>query len=162
MRIVRTAVSLAAATLLMAGCAFGPAVQPGMSRDQVLASYGTPTRVVATPSGTRLQYSRQPAGQSVVMVDLDAAGRVVSARQMMALEELSKIEPGRWTREDVEREFGPPALVDRVASWPGDIMTYRWRDAEQNKFFWVYLDAGNRVQRTGQGMEIPARFRDDD
>ena len=153
--------SLAAAALLLAGCAFTP-VTPGMSRDEVMTSYGTPTRVVAIGSGTRLQYSAQPAGQSVVMVDLDAAGQVVSVRQVMALKELSKIEPGKWTREDVEREFGRPATIDRVASWPGDIMTYRWRDVAQDMYYWVYLDGGNRVQRTGQGMEIPIRMHDKD
>ncbi|MBH2018546.1 MAG: hypothetical protein I8H91_03085 [Burkholderiales bacterium] len=158
MKIVKTVFSLAAAALLMAGCAF-TSVQPGMSRDQVLASYGKPTRVVPVGSGTRLQYSRQPAGQSVVMVDLDAADKVVAVREVMTLREFLRIEPGKWTREDVEREFGPPARVDEVASWSGDIMTYRWRENNiQDMFFWVYLDAGNRVQRTGQGMEIPSRM----
>ncbi|MBH1957843.1 MAG: hypothetical protein I8H70_04070 [Burkholderiales bacterium] len=158
MKIVKTVFRLAAAALLMAGCAF-TSVQPGMSRDQVLASYGKPTRVVPVGSGTRLQYSRQPAGQSVVMVDLDAADKVVAVREVMTLREFLRIEPGKWTREDVEREFGPPARVDGVASWSGDIMTYRWRENNiQDMFFWVYLDAGNRVQRTGQGMEIPGRM----
>ena len=161
MKFGQTFFSLTAAALLLAGCAFTP-VTPGMSQAEVMASYGTPTRVVVLSAGTRLQYSAQPAGQSVVMVDLDAAGKVVSVRQVMTLKELSKIEPGKWTREDVEREFGRPATIDRVASWSGDIMTYRWRDAVQDMFYWVYLDAGNRVQRTGQGMELPMRLFDRD
>lgn len=161
MRFSKAFFSLAVGVLLLAGCALTP-VTPGMSREQVMASYGTPTRVVATSTGTRLQYSAQPAGQSVVMVDLDAAGQVVSVRQVMTIKELSKIEPGKWTRDDVERAFGRPATIDRVASWPGDIMTYRWRDAVQDMYFWVYLDAGDRVQRTGQGMEIPVRLFDKD
>ena len=161
MKCIKTVFCQAAAALLLAGCAFKP-VMPGMSRDEVVASYGTPTRVLTAASGTRLQYSTQPAGQSVVMVDLDAAGKVISVRQVMALNEFSKIEPGKWTREDVEREFGRPAAMDRVASWSGDIMTYRWRDVVQDMYFWVYLDANNRVQRTGQGMEIPVRMNDND
>jgi len=154
MKIVKLAVSLGAAAALAAGCALTP-VTPGMSREQVVASYGTPTGIVPLASGTRLQYSRQPAGQSAVMVDLDAAGRVTAVREVMKLQEFLRIEPGQWTRGDVEREFGPPARVDRVASWPGDIMNYRWRDSVQDMFFWVYLDAGNRVQRIGQGIELP-------
>ena len=94
------------------------------------------------------------------MRHLDAAGKVVTARQMMTLAELSKIEPGKWTRDDVEREFGRPASMDRVASWLGDIMSYRWLDITQDMYFWVYLDGGNVVQRTGQGMEIPVRIND--
>jgi hypothetical protein len=146
------------AALLAAGCATG--VQPGMSREQVLASYGTPTRIVPLDSGTRLQYSRQPAGQSAVMVDLDASGKVVSARQVLNMRDFSRIEVGKWTREDVEREFGRPAKVDGVGSWPGDIMTYRWRDGDQDMFFFVYLDAAKVVQRVGQGMEFPMRVND--
>lgn len=154
MKILKTFVSLAAAAVLATGCAFSP-VQPGMSREQVMASYGTPTRVVPLATGTRLQYSRQPAGQSAVMVDLDAAGKVVDVREVLKLQEFLRIEPGKWTRDDVEREFGPPARIDGVASWSGDIMNYRWRDNLQDMFYWVYLDADNRVQRTGQGVEFP-------
>ena len=154
MKIVKMAASLAAFAALMAGCAFAP-VQPGMPRDQVMASYGRPSDTVPLASGMRLQYSRQPAGQSAVMVDLDAAGNVTAVREVLKLQEFLRIEPGKWTRDDVLREFGPPARVDRVASWSGDIMNYRWRDSVQDMLFWVYLDAGNRVQRTGQGIELP-------
>ena len=161
MKLAKTVFILTAVVLLLAGCAFTP-VKPGMSRDEVLASYGTPTRILPVGSGTRLQYSLQPAGQSVVMVDLDAAGKVVSVRQVMTLRELSKIEPGAWTRADVEREFGPPARVDGVASWTGDILNYRWRDSDLDMLFYVYLDANNRVQRIGQGMEFLIRMNDND
>ena len=159
MRAVKTVSSLALAVLLVAGCVVST-LRPGMSREEVVAQYGKPSRVLALPAGSRLQYSSQPAGQSALMVDLDAASKVVAVRQMMTIAELSKIEPLRWTREDVEREFGRPASIDRVASWPGDIMSYRWLDITQDMFFWVYLDASNVVQRTGQGMEIPVRMND--
>lgn len=159
MRAVKSFSSLAVAMLLVAACALAP-LRPGMSREDVVVHHGQPSRVLALPAGTRLQYSLQPAGQSAVMVDLDAAGKVVTVRQMMTLAELSKIEPGKWTRDDVEREFGRPASMDRVASWPGDIMSYRWLDITQDMYFWVYLDGSNVVQRTGQGMEIPVRMND--
>ena len=158
MNMVKTVSAAALAALLAAGCATG--VQPGMSREQVLASYGTPTRTVPLPSGTRLQYSAQPAGQWAIMVDLDAAGKVVGSRQVLNPQDFSRIEVGKWTRADVEREFGPPAKVDGVASWSGDIMTYRWRDGDQDMFFFVYLDAAKVVQRVGQGMEFPMRVND--
>ena len=154
-------VALACAASLT-GCALTP-VQPGMSQADVLKLYGTPTRIVSLNPGTRLQYSTEPAGQSVVMVDLDAAGKVVNVRQVMTPAEFSKIQPGQWTRGDVEREFGRPASVDRVASWTGDIMTYRWLSSNiYDMYFWVYLDGRNVVQRTGQGIEFPARMKDND
>ncbi|MDB5963888.1 MAG: putative lipoprotein transrane [Polaromonas sp.] len=146
----------AACAALVAGCTTPP--PPGAPREAVVQRYGNPTSVVTLPTGTRMQYSRQPAGQSVVNVDLDASGRVVSTRQALTPDNFLRIgseAPGKWTRADVERELGRPARVDRVGSWRGDIMTYRWLDAtQQDMLFYVYLDPGNTVQRTGQGMEI--------
>ncbi|OGB09971.1 MAG: hypothetical protein A3E79_17105 [Burkholderiales bacterium RIFCSPHIGHO2_12_FULL_61_11] len=157
MKIVKTFLCMMMVLLALAGCAFRSA-QPGMSQQEVIARNGTPSRVLPLGAGTRLQYSGQPSGQWAFMVDLDAAGRVIASRQVLARNEFSRIKIGRWTREDVEREFGRPAWVDHVASWPGDIMTYRWLDGGQAMYFWVYLDGANVVKRTGQGMEFPPRM----
>jgi len=160
MKFLQTWGGVALAGLVLAGCAITSA-KPGMTRDEVVAAYGRPTAIVPISNGTRLQYSRQPRGQSVVMVDLDANGRVVSAREVLTPAEFAKVDVGKATRGDIERAFGPPASIDRVASWPGNIMTYRWRDTVADMFFFVYLDAANVVQRTGQGMEIPSRWEVD-
>ncbi len=146
-------VGLALAAILVSGCAVVQ-VAPGTQRADVLARYGQPTREVPIANGSRLQYSLQPAGQEAVMVDLDTAGRVVSSRQVLQSSEFARIGLKQWSRADVEREFGPSASIDRVANWPGDIMTYTWLDASQDMFFYVYLDAANIVQRTGQGMDF--------
>lgn len=148
------------AALLASGCAFQP-LQPGASRAEVLSHYGSPSAELTTASGTRLQYSRQPYGPSVVNVDIDSSGRVVSVREQMNPAAFGQVEVGKWSRADVERQFGRPAIVDRVASWSGDVMTYRWRDVSQPMFFYVYLDAANVVQRTGQGMEFLVDVRQD-
>ena len=153
------------AALLLAACAspFGAAnIAPGTPRDDVLARMGQPSRVVPLPNGAhRLQYSLQPAGQYAWMVDLDAAGRVMSARQVLVEHEFNRIVPGQWTRADVEREFGPPARVDGVASWNGPVMTYRWRDLQgADMFYWVYLDQQGIVRRAHPGMEFRDRFFD--
>lgn len=151
----------ATALLLLGGCAV-QTVPPGASREEVIALYGKPSREVPLPPGSRLQYSRQPSGHSAVMVDLDATGRVVAVRQVMSPADFARVVPGQWTRADTEREFGRPAFVDQVASWTGDIMTYRWRDSTGfDMFFWVYLDPANVVRRTGQGMEIKSKGFDD-
>lgn len=143
--------------LLAAGFLSGCAVQqvvPGTPRAEVLAKYGKPAHEVPIANGSRLQYSYQPSGQQAVMVDLDAAGRVVSSRQVLQSAEFARIGINQWSRADVEREFGPSATIDRVANWPGDIMTYHWQDASQDMYFYVYLDSANIVQRTGQGMDF--------
>ncbi len=143
---------------LLTGCAGNPLsgydMQPGTSRQAVIQRMGQPYRVVTLPAGERLQYSMQPYGQFAWMVDIDRAGNVVQARQVLTETNFNRIEPGKWTREDVEREFGRPAWVDGVASWKGPIMTYRWRHADRSDmFYWVYLDERNVVQRAHPGME---------
>ena len=146
--------AVAALTIaLLSGCSVVQ-VKPGTPRAEVLALYGQPSREVPIANGSRLQYSYQPAGQQAVMVDLDAAGRVVSSRQVLQSTEFARIGINQWSRADVEREFGRSATIDRVANWPGDIMTYHWQDASQDMFFYVYLDSANIVQRTGQGMDF--------
>ncbi len=150
---------LACLAALLAGCVGNPfnafQIAPGTPRDAVLARMGPPQRVVRLPTGERLQYSMQPVGQYAWMVDLDAAGRVVQARQVLTQADFNRIVPGTWTRDDVEREFGRPAWVDGVASWRGPIMTYRWRDVQNSDmFYWIYLDERNVVQRAHPGMEF--------
>jgi hypothetical protein len=146
------------AALLVAGCATNAAnawnLAPGTPRDEVLARLGPPLRTVALPDGTqRLQYSMQPHRHYAFMVDLDVAGRVVRSRQVLALAEFGRIQDGTWTRADVEREFGPPAWVDRVRSFDGDVLTYRWMDGNDPMFFWVYVDARGVVRRAHPGIE---------
>lgn len=159
---MKTLLTAIAAALLLTACASFDPPAPGATREEVLRRYGQPTRIVPLAGGTRLQYSQQPAGQHSTMVDLDAAGKFVSARQVLRLSEFNKIPvDGRWTREDAEREFGPPASVDHVANWDGDILAYRWLDNVQPMLFWVYLDRQNVVRRTGQGIEHRNRYMED-
>jgi hypothetical protein len=146
-----------AALLALAACAtpfIGFELPAGTSREAVIARMGPPTGVVPLPDGERLQYSLQPFGQYAWMVDLDRTGRVVQARQVLDEIDFNRIQAG-WTRADVEREFGPPALVDRVSSWPGPIMTYRWKDpVGGDMFYFVYLDQQGIVRRAHPGMEF--------
>ncbi len=138
--------------LLLAGCAVFSPVHPGMTRAQVQERLGAPTAVVPLPGGEeRLQYSGQPLGQSATMIDLDASGHVLRDRQVLTAADFARIQPG-WSRADVLREFGPPAKIDRVLSWDGDVWTYRWR-ADGDMFYWVYFDPAGQVGRTQQGME---------
>lgn len=157
MRATFPALTLAVAAVLLSACASNPfnayGVQPGTARDAVVARLGQPTRVVPLPSGERLQYSLQPFGQYAWMVDLDSAGKVLQSRQVLTAAEFHRIAPGQWTRADVEREFGPPARVESVASWKGPILTYRWSDGS-DMFYSVYLDERNVVQRAHPGMEF--------
>jgi hypothetical protein len=125
-----------------------------MTREQVLASWGQPTRSVALPDGQRLQYSQQPSGQRVFMVDVDAGGQVRSVRQVMNRSDFARIATdGSWMRADVEREFGPAPDNERVSSWDGPILTYRWREGMIDLYYWVYLDSAGVVRRAHEGVD---------
>ena len=145
---------LACAALWLGGCSVFPvaSVKPGMSREEVTAAMGPPTAAVNLQQGVRLQYSGQPSGQFAYMVDLDAAGRVASVRQVLNEKDFGRSVPGSWSEADVLREFGRPALITRVGSWNGDILTYRWYGM-QDMFYWVYLDSGRVVQKAHAGVE---------
>jgi outer membrane protein assembly factor BamE (lipoprotein component of BamABCDE complex) len=142
---------------LLAACAHptnGWNVAPGTPQDQVIATMGRPSAVVPLAGGgQRLQYSMQPLGHYAFMVDLDASGKVVQSRQVMTPAEFHRIEPGKWTRDDVLREFGRPAWVDGVSSFQGSVWTYRWLENNNPMFYWVYLEPKGVVQRAHPGME---------
>lgn len=145
--------ALAALGLVLAGCVALSSVQPGMTRAEVESQMGRPTAVVPLPDGEqRLQYSSEPAGQTVYMVDLDASGQVLRKEQVLTAASLARIKPG-WSRADVLRDFGPPARVDHVANWHGDVWTYRWR-SDTDMYYWVFFDQEGKVGRTQQGMEF--------
>jgi hypothetical protein len=152
-----------ALAVLLAACATVQSFTPGMPRAEVLSRWGQPTRVVPLPAGgERLQYSFQPMGQEAVMIDLNAAGQVVQARQVLNEREFARVAvDGSWTRADIEREFGPPAFVDAVSRWNGSVWTYRWRGGMVDQMFWVFFDPSGRVRRTQMGMD-PRQFRDRD
>ncbi|MFN3495874.1 MAG: hypothetical protein ACK40L_15340 [Hydrogenophaga sp.] len=147
MRLQAMAVALLAG--LLAGCSnFPERVVPGETRAEVERRLGAPTAVHALAEGTRLQYSRQPAGQQVFNLDLDAQGRVVRVQQSLEAANLARIETDRWTREDVLREFGRPALVDRVARFEGDVWTYRYLEAfSLARLMHIHIDPQGTVRR---------------
>ena len=122
----------------------------------MIARSGPPTRAVPLAGGgERLQYTLQPLGHEAWMVDVDSAGKVVRTWQALTIDNFDRIQPG-WMQGDVEREFGPPAQIDGVASWRGPVWTYRWRDVVNTPmFFWVYFDERGVVGRAHPGMDLP-------
>jgi hypothetical protein len=141
------------AALSLAGCASFP-VPEGEQREQVLERYGKPTAELSRGTTTRMLYSGQPYGQYVWIVDLEPTGRVARSYQALTLNEFARIDTsGTTTTDDILWAYGRPASVDHVASWKGDIWTYRWNDG-LDKFFWIYFDPAGMVRRTQQGLDM--------
>ena len=124
---LRRAAGLALALGLLGGCAAPDWAKLGAARADVVASLGTPvSRAVLPGGGERLLYTTQPSGFSVFHLDFDAEGRLVRREQVLTQERLAAIPVGQWTVADVQRTFGPPMRVERVARFDGDIWTYRF------------------------------------
>ena len=153
--------SIAIAVLGVTGCASNPdRVAAGASRDDVLRSYGAPTADIRTPGGERLQYSRQPAGQQVYNIDLNAEGKVVSVTQAMTEAQFALVQLDVWRVADVVRAFGKPALTGQVYSFKGDVWSYRYDYFGTHKQFHVFIDPQGVVRRTQVTEEIEVRHRE--
>ncbi|MCZ2104398.1 MAG: hypothetical protein OZ923_04130 [Comamonadaceae bacterium] len=145
------------AGLLLAGCAVPQWQKPGTPLAQIEQGMGQPTRSVALPDGgQRLIYSYQPSGQQVWQMQFDAAQRLVSATQVLTVEQFQKLRPGVDTRASVLDTFGPPALVEGVASFEGDVWTYRILENNIPRLASVHIDPRGIVQRVVFTDEIRA------
>ena len=132
----------------LAGCAVPEWQKPGTPQAEVERAMGRPTLAVPLPGGgERLLYSRQPAGQQVYHMDFDAPRRLGRVTQVLTLEAFHALRNGEDTRDSVMRQFGPPALVEHVASFKGDIWTYRILDASIARQAHVHIDPAGVVRR---------------
>lgn len=150
-----------AAGLLAAlvGCATPQGQKPGTSRAAVRSALGVPTQTEALAGGgERLLYSQQPAGQQVWQLDFDAAHRLVASRQVMTEAYFQALRNGVDTRQSVLAMFGPPALVEHVASFDGDIWTYRLMENLTWRLAHVHIDPGGVVRRVMFTDEILGDF----
>ncbi len=145
--LLRTA--LLGLAMVLSGCALMPErLLPGTPRADIVQRLGAPTGEYALPDGTRLQYSRQPAGQQVYNLDLDAQGRLRKVEQVLDIFWMQQnIALDRWTRDDVLRHMGRPALVERVWSFTGDIWTYRFLEFNNPRQAHVHIDPQGVVRR---------------
>lgn len=132
----------------LAGCMVPEWQKPGMPRAEIEKGMGVPTEVLALPDGgTRLLYSRQPAGQQVYHMDFDARQRLVRVDQVLDLNHFYALRNGVDTRDDVYRVFGPPAKVEGVYSFKGDIWTYRFMDNGNPRRAHVHIDPAGVVRK---------------
>lgn len=141
--------TLLCVTLVLSGCALMPErLLPGTPRADIVQRLGAPTGEYPLPDGTRLQYSRQPAGQQVYNLDLDAQGGLRKVEQVLDIFWMQQnIALDRWTRDDVLRHMGRPALVERVWSFTGDIWTYRFLEQNNPRQAHLHIDPQGVVRK---------------
>lgn len=145
--------SLAAATALVAACAFAPPFRAGQSEAEVVAAAGVPTGRYAMPGGgSRLEYASGPMGRTTWMVDLDAQGRVQRFEQVLDEWHFSQIGDG-MPRDELLRRIGRPA--HRAGEWMNR-ETWSWRYPTNDcLWFRVTLSPEGRVISGGGYMPDP-------
>ena len=137
-----------ALALTLGACAVPEWQKPGTSRVEVERNMGRPTLVDPLPAGgERLLYSRQPAGQQVYHLDFDAQQGLVRVQQVLTPANFFALRDGVDTRDSVYRQFGPPALVEKVASFRGDLWTYRLLDHGLPRQASVHIDPAGVVRK---------------
>ena len=147
-RCLGTGASALALAVLLSACASPDREKPGALHADVLARLGAPhSTTVLEGNRERLLYSTLPAGRRVFHLDFDATGRLERAEQVLTFARFSGIALNQWTRADVERTFGPPALVERVARFDGDVWTYRFMDGNEPRMAHIHIDRTGTVRQ---------------
>ena len=139
----------------ISGCALPAREKAGALRAEVVARLGPPTAVFALPAGERLMYSELPAGFAAYNLDFDASGRLVRNEQVLTQARFENLPVGIWTTADVQRTFGAPLRVERVARFEGDIWTYRFRQNSDPRLAHVHLDRQGVVRQVLFTDELP-------
>ena len=139
----------------ISGCALPAREKAGALRAEVVARLGPPTAVFALPAGERLLYSELPAGFAAYNLDFDASGRLVRNEQVLTQARFESRPVGVWTTADVQRTFGAPLRVERVARFEGDIWTYRFRQNSDPRLAHVHLDRQGVVRQVLFTDELP-------
>ena len=139
----------------ISGCALPAREKAGALRAEVVARLGPPTASFPLPSGERLLYSELPAGFAAYNLDFDASGRLVRNEQVLTQARFENLPVGIWTTADVQRTFGAPLRVERVARFEGDIWTYRFRQNSDPRLAHVHLDRQGVVRLVLFTDELP-------
>ncbi len=132
---------------LCTACTTPPAVNANAS--EVLKAWGPPTATYSLQSaGQRLEFATGPFGRMTWMVDVDPAGRVTQARQVLNEAEFFKLQSAQAvTRDELLRWIGTPG-ERRGARGGGE--TWSWRYPTNDcLWFQVSLDTQGLVQGSG-------------
>lgn len=140
---------------LLAGCATPVSVQPGASAAEVIGKFGAPAARHRLANGTeRLEYPEGGLQQQTWMIDVDASGRVTSARQVMTEETFGELRVGINDRDDVLRTLGRPWRIEHYRASGLTAWLYPYREANVwNSVMAVHFNAAGRIERMQSGPD---------
>jgi len=157
-------VALACASLFLLGaCATHPDhIRAGMSRDEVLRTFGPPAGQRQLPDGEQLVYSTGPMGFYAYAARLGRDGRVASVAQALTFENFGRAKVGEWTMSMVQGEYGRPAEIRDLRN--GEVWwSYRYKQNDMwHMMMTFYFDVQGtlrKVQNTIDPMYDPGESR---
>lgn len=143
--------STLALVVLLSACVAPP--KPGMPVSELQRLWGMPNARHVLPEGAqRLEYASGPEGRTTWMVDVDAAGRVQQARQVLTESHLMGVQAAApMPVTELLRRIGRPGDV-RGARAGGQ--TWSWR-YETNECLWFQfsIDAAGIAQAGGFAID---------
>jgi hypothetical protein len=147
----QTTLPLFGMALLLGACAT-PAPTPGTPRAEVLRSWGSPTASYPLrDAGQRLEYASGPFGRHTWMIDIDGAGRVAKARQVLSEAEFFQVQSApQLSSEELLRWIGTPG--ERRGAHRGG-QTWSWR-YPTNDCLWFQASISPQGQVSGSAFAI--------
>ena len=143
--------------VMLTGCAQPwQQFQPGEDQSALITHLGAPRETYDLPNGNRrLMWPTQPMGETTTAADVDAAGKILSVRQVLQPNEFYRAEVGKWTRDDVLVNFGRPVETSYFPLMKREVWTYRYlEDNVWYMMFSFYFD-DQGVLRTTQKSPDP-------
>ena len=64
-----------------------------------------------------------------------------------------RIQPNHWTRQDVLREYGPPARIEAVHNFKGQIWVWRYLEGPTWRLLFIDIDPAGVVRGWSTGDE---------
>lgn len=154
------AVLVLASMLVLAACATPPPL-PGASREEVLRTWGPPTARYTLPDGMeRLEYATGPFGRTTWMFDMNAAGMVQRARQVLNEAEFLRVQSAVDLRRDgLLRWLGTPGERRSGGRAGGEVWAWRY---PTNDCLWFQssVAADGRVTGSSYGIDPHCDGRD--
>jgi len=147
--------------LLLTACASHPdRIRVGMSREQVLTTFGVPAAERREAGETVLVYSTAPYGQQAYAARLGADQRVVAVEPVLTSARFARVQVGQWTRSRIQAEFGHPAEVRTMRH--GEVWwSYRYKQDDTWPMLMNFMFDAGGIVRTMQHSYDPANDPDD-
>ena len=148
--------SIGLAVAALTACAAMTPPTPGSSRDELVQRWGQPTARYALDNGVqRFEYATGPYGRTTWMVDLDAGGRVTTARQVLNEAEFLQVQSARdLTRESLLLWLGRPGERQHGGWAGGEVWSWRY---PTNDCLWFQSSVADDGRVTGSAYATDPR-----